>query len=172
MPWASVDRCRNGGEQVLQPALALAQLGLELLAIRNVARDLRSTDDPSRFVEHGRDRKRDVDETAVLAPADGLEVIDPLAAPDARKNLGLLAQPVMRDQDGDGPADDLLGLESEQPLRALIPSRDDPVEILADDGVFRGFHDRGKMPGRALGAKPFGDIAQISGKEHRAVLDA
>ena len=80
-------------------------------------------------------------------------MVDALAAADARENARLLVCAVRRDQDRDRLADDLLGGVAEQPLGARIPGLDDPVEILADDGIVRGFHDRDELLRRSSAAR-------------------
>jgi hypothetical protein len=67
--------------------------GLLLLrpsALGDVAGDLRGADDPPLAVPERRYRERDLDQRAVLAAADGLVVLDALAAPDALEDPGLL----------------------------------------------------------------------------------
>ena len=59
---------------------------------------------------------------AVLAAADGLEVLDRQAGADARQHLGLLAHPILGNEDGDRPADHLLGGVAEHAFRAAIPA--------------------------------------------------
>jgi hypothetical protein len=140
-----VDRGGNGCEQVLQLPLAVAQLRLGLLAFADVARDLRCADDCSLVVAYWRYCQRNVDRAAVLVPANGLVVVDPFAAADARENSRLLVEPIRRDQDGDRFADGLLRFVAEQALGPAIPGPDDAVEILADDGVLGRFHDCGEL---------------------------
>src|SRR5262249_38690749 len=101
----------------------------------DVARDLRGADDPPLDVANRRDRERDVEQAAVLAPADGFEVVDALAASDARENFGLFIEPVGRDQDGDRLSDHLCSLIAEQTLGALVPGGNHAVEIFADDRI-------------------------------------
>ena len=54
----------------------------------------------------------------VLAAADGLEVIDPLAAPDARQDVVLLRLTVGWNQNADRPADQLGSGIPEHPFGA------------------------------------------------------
>src|SRR5690606_36529349 len=86
----------------------------------------------------------DVEQRAVLAPAHGLEVVDALPATYLGEDARLLRLAVRRQQDGDRPADHLVGAIAEQALGALVPTHDDAVEILADDGVVGGFNNLGE----------------------------
>jgi hypothetical protein len=76
-------------------------------------------------------------------------MIDPLATPNASKNFPLFMFPIRRydNEDRNGLADYLVGLVSKEPFRAPIESRNNPIEILADDGVIRGFDYRGEGAG-------------------------
>jgi len=128
--------------------LALKQplaLLLGALAVGDVARDLRRADDLAARPADGRDRERDVDARPVLADADGLVVLDALAADEAREDGRLLVGVVFGDEDGDGPADDLVGRVAEDVLGRAVPARDAAVERLADDGVL-GRLDDGLQP--------------------------
>src|SRR5215218_4824347 len=72
-------------------------------------------------------------------------MVDPLAAPYARENPGLLVFASWRKKNSHGLAEDLTGAIAEQPLGARIPGPDDPVQILADDRIVGGFHDRDEL---------------------------
>src|SRR3546814_16444121 len=63
-------------------------------------------------------------------------------------------------QDQDRLADDLVGRIAEEPLRTLIPARDDAVEVLAYDRVVGGLDDRGKPLFRYLRPLALGDVDQ------------
>ena len=104
-------------------------------AIRDVPGDLRRADDRARGVADRRDGQRDRDERAVLAPANGVEVVDALAAPDVRQDHVLFAKAIGRDQHGDRLTDRPRRPCTEQLFCAAVPGGDDAVEILADDGV-------------------------------------
>jgi hypothetical protein len=62
-------------------------------------------------------------------------MIEPLTAPDALENLDLLVMAVRRNQDRDGLADDFFRRIAEEPLCSPVPSRDDAVEVFAQDRV-------------------------------------
>ena len=127
--------------QLEQPSLP-PRLGRRPLASRDVAGDLRGADDPALPVAHGRDRERDLDQRAVLAPAHGLEALDPLAAADAPEDGRHLVLPARGGEERDVAADDLPGRVAEEALGGGVPARDDAVEVLADDRVVGARDDR------------------------------
>ena len=124
-------------------------------------------------VADGGDRQRDVEPPAVLGHPDGLEVLDPLPAAEPLQDRGLLVLPLRRDDQGDRPADGLLGRVAEQPLGPGVPDRDDAVERLADDGVL-GRLDDGRQPRLGLlGPLPVGDVVrEAAGVEEPLALPA
>src|SRR5882757_3087535 len=71
-------------------------------------------------------------------------MFDTLTAAEVSQYLRFLLQTVLRNQDRDRLADGVFGRVAEQPLRAFVPTRDDAVEVLTDDGVFARLHDRGQ----------------------------
>ena len=149
-----VNRGRYSREQFGETLLALAELAFGFLAIGDVAGDLRCADDAPRAVAHRRDGQRNVQETAVLPPANGLIMVDTLAAPYAREDPGLLVFEAWRKKNGHGLADGLTGAIAEQPLGARIPGLDDPVQILADDRIVGGFHDGHELLRTLFGGAP------------------
>ena len=72
-------------------------------------------------------------------------MIDLFAAADAREDVRLFVEPVRRDQDRDRLADRFLGGVPENTFGGGIPGADDSIEVLADDGVVRGFHDGNEL---------------------------
>src|SRR5690606_32533709 len=70
-------------------------------------------------------------------------------------------------------ADRLLVRVPEQAFRALVPTGDDAVEALTEDGLFGAFHDRRQMREPALGALALGEIADegVEGRR-RTAFDA
>jgi len=70
-----------------------------------------------------------------------------------------------------GLADCFLRCVSEKPLRALVPTGDDAVDILADDRVIGGFHDRGQCRPRPLRLRPLNQVGGLSCEHiHQAQL--
>ena len=80
------------------------------LCLGDVARDLGRAEDISRLIANGRYAERDIDERAILALADGFEMLNPLAAADARYDRVLFGQALVRDDDRNVLADRLLGV--------------------------------------------------------------
>src|SRR5262249_55921987 len=105
------------------------------LSLRDVARDLRRTDDGAVFIPDRGDGERDVEQGAVFAAAHRLVVVDTLAAADARQDGRLLVLALRWNQDGHRAADRFRGGVAEQLLRTQVPTGDDPVQVFADDGV-------------------------------------
>src|SRR5262245_11234590 len=103
---------------------------LGLLALRDIAADLRCPDYFSRRVAQRGDGERDVDAAAVLRHAHGLVVPDALAALQSGEYLLLLSVQLGRDEAGDRPADHLARVVAEDARRALVPRRDRAVERL------------------------------------------
>ena len=86
-------------------------------------------------IANRRDRQRDRDQRAVLAPPNRVEVLDAFAAANAPEHHVLFGKAIRRDQHRDRLPDGLVGGVAEQLLGAAIPGGDDAVEILADDRV-------------------------------------
>src|SRR5262245_63867348 len=129
----------HGCQQVLGPVLGFASQDRDLrvgpLALGNVAGDFRRADNFAFRILYGRDRQRNVNPAPLLALANSLMLLDPLAAPHTFKDRRLLIAPVQRNQGGDGPADDLLARIAKYPFRALVPACDDAIEVLAYDCI-------------------------------------
>src|SRR3546814_2911967 len=84
-----------------QQLLLLLRLGV----FGDVAGDLRGADDRPVGRPDWRDRQRDRDQAAVLALAQGLEVVHALALANLGEDHGLFVVPVGRDEHGDRLAD-------------------------------------------------------------------
>ncbi len=121
--------------------LQAGPLGCGALGLGDVPHDGRRTDHPRIDVHDRRDRDRSLEGRAVAACANRLEVLDSLATPDARQELGLLTVAVGRYEPRHRLADDLPRRGPKQALRGGVPARDDPVERLADDRVVGGGDD-------------------------------
>src|SRR3982074_2800002 len=81
---------------------------------------------------------------AVLAYANGFEMIDALTTPEALKNSYFLVLTIMWNYQFNILADGFFGGVAEQPLGTFIPTADHAIESLADDGVVGGIYDSGK----------------------------
>ena len=111
----------------------------------DIASDLGSADDTAGGIGHRGDGERDVDGRAVFGATHGFVVIDVLSAAEAFENGGLFAVAVPGDDEGDVPADRFRGGEAEKTLGAAIPTGDEAVDGLADDGIVGGFDDGGEQ---------------------------
>ena len=135
-----VQRLGDAGRLLQQ----LHALELDAPQQRDVAGDLRGADDPPVDVADRRHGQRDRHQRSVLAAADGLEVVEAIAAANAGQRLVFLGLAILRDQPADRRTDHLGGTVAEHPLRRLVPRLDDAVEILADDRVVGGLDDGGE----------------------------
>src|SRR4029079_12696944 len=108
--------------------LALPEFSFGFLAIGDVAGDLRCADDASCAVAHRRDGQRNVQEAAVLPPANGFIMVDSLAIPHTRQDPGLLVFASWREKNGHRLADGPAGALDEQPLCASGPAPHDTRE--------------------------------------------
>ena len=124
---------------------------LRELPLGDVSRDLRRADDLAVDVLHRRHGDRDVDQFAVLALPHGVEGRDPLSAPQAGDDAVLLFISIGAHQERDALADRLFRGVAEDPLGALVPTRDHSVEGLADDRVVGDFDDEGEALRRRHG---------------------
>ena len=97
--------------------------------------------------------ERDVDHAAVLAPPNGLEVVDGLAAANLLEDRGLLVAARLGNDQRHRLPDRFRGGISEQALRSPVPAQDDFVEVLGQNGVVRRLDDRGivqRLPNRPI----------------------
>src|SRR5262249_40364538 len=116
-------------------------------------------------IADGRKRQRDLDSLAIFAATDGFEVLDGLAATKPIQHLRLFLETLDRRNNADGFADGFFGGVTEKLLCRTIPTGNDTIKALANNGVVRGFDNRGEALAGFLVAFTFGDVAQISGEE-------
>ena len=69
---------------------------------------------------------------------------------------------IVGSQPPDGGPEHLARGVAEDPFRTMIPTADDAVQILADDGVVGRFHDRREQRGGDLGVLPQRDVADVA----------
>src|SRR6202035_869200 len=95
---------------------------------------------------------------------------DAFATAQTTDNLLFFAAQFRRNDKGDRLANGFLRRETEDLLRAGIPSVDDAVEIFGDDAVVGGFDDGGQPPVGVLGSLSFSDVVkEIHNANNRAV---
>ena len=114
---------------------------LPLLALGDVAGDLRGADDLAVVTPERRDRQGNRNQASILAPANRFVMFDALATLDALDHLALLVPPIRRDQDGNALAYDFFGHVAEEPRCRRVPRGEDTIEILAHDRIAGRFHD-------------------------------
>lgn len=127
-------------------------LFLSVLSDRYIPGDLRYADHPAGHILDRRYRQRNIRNTAILAHAPGVEVIDMLTAPDTSKNIEFLAKAIGRKQHCDGLAYRVLRRMAKQALGAGIPTGNDAAEVLADYGIVRRRDDGREPLHRLVGA--------------------
>jgi hypothetical protein len=92
----------NDGRRVLdehcQLGFTLNKLLLRLLAVRDVADDIRSTDNAAFCISNGRERNRDVEGSCVFGEAYRVKVRYALAPGELREDYVLLPLPICWDQ--------------------------------------------------------------------------
>jgi hypothetical protein len=86
-----------------------------------------------------------VEAAAVLGDANRLEVLDPFAAPEPLEDGTFLVVPLRGDDQRDRPAHGLGRRVAEHAFGPRVPTCDDALERLADDGVV-GRVDDGRQP--------------------------
>ena len=121
-----------------------------LVAVGDVAGDLRSADGRARRRLDRGNAERDLDRAAVLAQAHRFVVLDAFAPADPAQGVLHLALPVGGHDDRDVLPDRFRRGVAEQAFGGRIPAGDRAVERHRDDGVVGGF-DRRAEQALALG---------------------
>src|SRR5689334_2344331 len=99
-------------------------------------------------------------------------MMDPLPARDSFEDLGDLVRGLGRREHRNMPSDDLLGFIAEDSLRAPVPTPDDAVQILADDGVVRRFDNGGQALPKFGSVSLSGDVMVVSERAQFAGIGA
>ena len=95
----------------------------------------------TKAVANRRDGDRDIDLAPVFANTHRLEVLYPFAAPNFFQNDGLFPQPLRRQQPQNGLANHLGGRVAKHAFGSRVPTGNDTVQRLADDGLVGGMND-------------------------------
>jgi hypothetical protein len=144
------------------------QFLLGTLMRADVPDDRAGPDDDARLRPHGVDHDVHVQQVFGAGPAQGLVVVDLLAAPDAGQQRVDLALVPGRGEHRDVPADRFLCGVAVHARRCRVPERDRPVERLGEDRI-RGRLDDQRELGDALLARPaLADVAH-GGRHQQAV---
>ena len=85
-------------------------------------------------------------------------------------DAGLFMFPFGRDERPDRFSDDLFRLVTKETFGGGVPARDDPVQVLADNGVIGRFDDRRQAPACFFAARPIGDVAQVGDEDRLSDL--
>src|SRR5579862_2492595 len=88
-------------------------------------------------------------------------MIHSLASPETTQNVCFFVPSILGDYQGDVLANRFFGCIAEQALRTLVPTRDDAVQILADDGIVGGINDSSQQPTRPFSLLSFGNDLQF-----------
>src|SRR5580704_6366822 len=98
---------------------------LVLPALSDIAGDLRCADNTTVPVLHRGNSEGDVHERAILAPADGFDMVHALALSELGENIQFFVLELIRNKKrGHGLADGFFGRIAEEPFGALVPTRD------------------------------------------------
>ncbi len=144
-------------EQALVSHLELARELLSFLlqppAVGDVLCDCRDADDLACAVANRGHGHRDVDQRSVLAPSCHFEAA--LAQLDHRCDArARIRRLPFRDEDRARLSDHLFGCVAEHLLGALVPARDDAVEVRGRDRVVGRFDDRSELEALELPETP------------------
>src|SRR4026207_2199977 len=85
-------------------------------------------------------------------------MFDATPASDPFENGRLFIVSLFRNQQTYGFADHLVGFVAKYSFRTFVPARDDAIEILRDDRIFRSFCHRAKLPKSKLCLLPVVDF--------------
>ncbi len=103
--------------------------------LTDVMGNLRRSDNPPRVIPHRGDRQRHLDQLAILLDAPRLILMKALARLDLLQDLGLFPMQALWNQPKDRLPHHLLRGIPEHPARRLIPTRNGPRRIFADNSV-------------------------------------
>jgi hypothetical protein len=123
--------------------LGLAQLCLKALLLGDVTGNLGEADDRSRSVLDRRDGQGDMDVFPVLPSPHRFKVGDVFSLFHTLNDPRFLLDTILGKEEPDRLSDYLVGGVTERAFSPLIPARHDPIQRLADDGIFRGLHNGG-----------------------------
>src|ERR1700722_7611392 len=112
------------------------------LPIRHISGDLRGPNHSTGLVPDRRNRHRHAKSLAALLNSDGVVMIDSAPGSELSEDLVFLILEFLRNEPQNRLSYHLLRGVTEHPECSFVPSLDDTVQILADDGVLRGIDNR------------------------------
>src|SRR6266567_1173761 len=102
---------------------------LGLLPLGDVANDLRCANDSPQCIVDRRPGYRHVDQLAALCAPDGFVLLNPFSVFYALQNSRRLINAAGRDDGRNRVADHLFGRIAEDTLSALVPTRNDSIQV-------------------------------------------
>src|ERR1700730_11018743 len=95
----------------------------------------------ARSVLDRRNRKGEVEQSSIVAPADSLEMVDSLASSEPLNNLHFFVPSILGNDQGNVLAYGFFARVAEHLLRTLIPAGDGAIQSFTDGGVVGGIPD-------------------------------
>ena len=129
-------------------------------ALGDVTRNFGRADDIAAEVSDWRNGQRNVDEASILALSDSLVMVDPLTATDAFEDSRFFVVAIDRNEQSHRLADRFLAGIPEETLRAIVPARNDAVDVFRKDGVVGRFDNRGVVLRGFFVSFALGDVNQ------------
>src|SRR5207249_11133256 len=131
-PFTSLPMMASSDDSTI--AASRAPLRSRVLPRRDIARDLRDTDDRP-VGANRRSGDRHVDPGPILVNAHRLEVLNTFTAPQPPNDSVLFSAAIRRDDHSIGFPDGLRGAVAIQAFGRLVPGGDRLLQIRTDDGI-------------------------------------
>src|SRR5258708_9576584 len=152
---------------VCEIRLRLTQSFFGTFAFGYVPRQFRCSNNAIRGILYRRNCQSNVEQAAVLAHADRLEVVDPLASRESLNNRSFFVAMIRGNNQRDVLANRLFRSVPEQAFCALIPTGDYAIQIFAHNRIVRRFHNGSQQTGRLLCSLAFGDVRRATHEFHQ-----
>src|SRR6266404_3111439 len=152
---------------VCEIRLRLTQRFVGTFTFGYVARQFRRSNNAIRGILYRRNCQSNVEQGAVLAHADRLEVVDPLASREPPNNRSFFVTTIKGNNQRDVLANGLFRTVPEQAFCALIPTGDYAIQIFAHNRIVRRFHNGSQQTGRLLCSLAFGDVRRATHEFHQ-----
>ena len=127
----------HGGQPagVREIRLRLTQRFFGTFALGHVPRQFRCPNHAAGGIFHRGNCQGNVEEAAILAHADRLEMVDPLASRELLNNRSFFVTTLRRNNQCDVLANRLFRSVAEQPFCALIPTGNDAIQSFAHNRI-------------------------------------